>query len=418
MEIESDNNILVSSEKATSSHETQNDNRRMIQEDFMGDAQSANDSNSNDGRIELLKFGKVLGRTERAYTVIFEVSISNNLANKAELSTLLLKYANWYLYGELHSNSSKNNNKIIIQGMAFSALAQSSRWSELHNNLDWIAKCENPNECFPYLKDILINVVEFTKTGILRPRFCSSLAASSPAAPFRKPTASSYNNNNGTHQKISLKTKEIKDLSFEEMGNLGPTEFLQALKAKALYAREEAKEKDPEETFEYPLHPWQIKLNAILEPEKLSNRKIIFVVDKKGGSGKTDYYGWKGDQAGYDYVTPGKLQDVLFNSDPKAHTIFMDVARKEAEHLYYPTLEKLQDGKWNCGKYEGVKCRSKNKKKLVVFMNQFPDKFGLSEDRYFVLLLENLNTLTFIPYEAIPLPGEIKKEQDLKYADL
>ena len=66
---------------------------------------------------------------------------------------------------------------------------------------------------------------------------------------------------------------------------------MQVHKVKQILVAEEQKEKKPYD-FPFPKkHQWQLDLEAKIE-KPADDRKIIFVVDKKGGSSKTQWTKW------------------------------------------------------------------------------------------------------------------------------
>ena len=130
-------------------------------------------------------------------------------------------------------------------------------------------------------------------------------------------------------------------------------------------------------------------------------RKIIFIVDPKGNTGKTVYLGWLGTQPGYQYFGIGKKDDVLYAANTLVNTYIMDIARSETKLLDYALLEKLKDGYWFTGKYDTKTCLAGNKN-LVVTMNDYPDKHKLSKDRYDVYLIDNNFKLRSINYNSLP----------------
>lgn len=121
-------------------------------------------------------------------------------------------------------------------------------------------------------------------------------------------------------------------------------------------------------------------------------RKIIFLVDKKGGRGKTTFLGWLGSQPHSIYLNMEKKTDMLWMTPTTATTICVNVGRQAVQFMNYGALELLKDGMWTCSKYQGKSCflgldpmRSIH---LIVAMNEEPNMEALSDDRYFVMHLD------------------------------
>lgn len=73
----------------------------------------------------------------------------------------------------------------------------------------------------------------------------------------------------------------------------------------------------------------------------------------------------------------------------------MDIARSEVDQLNYATLEKLKDGYWLDGKYEGEKVYRPEPANVVVLSNEMPIVDKLSKDRWEIYELKN-DSLCFV----------------------
>lgn len=132
----------------------------------------------------------------------------------------------------------------------------------------------------------------------------------------------------------------------------------------------------------HPLRDWQQVLNRdlLLEPDR---RKIIFIVDYTGNTGKSwfcHYYCGLHDNA--QVILPGKKADMAFILDPLIRVLFIDAPRsKQGEYLQYDFLEDVKNGYVFSPKYES-RMKTMDKVHVVVMMNEQPDPLKLSRDRY------------------------------------
>jgi hypothetical protein len=109
---------------------------------------------------------------------------------------------------------------------------------------------------------------------------------------------------------------------------------------------------------------WQIELTDILNGEP-DGRKIIFVVDETGNTGKTWFcHRYASEHETPDriqIIPPGKKADMAFAliSDPKV--VFFDCPRsKQGEFIQYDFLEEVKNGFVFSGKYESIESRNKS----------------------------------------------------------
>jgi Putative viral replication protein len=137
-----------------------------------------------------------------------------------------------------------------------------------------------------------------------------------------------------------------------------------------------------EEIDLYPLKDWQALVYDDIE-RSVDKRKIIFIVDVKGNSGKTWFAKYcLRFKSNVQYMRSGKKADMAHEFCSQTKVLFVDVCRsKQAEYLQYDFLEEVKDGMLFSPKYE-----SRVKKfcppHVIVLMNEQPDMTKLSEDRY------------------------------------
>lgn len=142
---------------------------------------------------------------------------------------------------------------------------------------------------------------------------------------------------------------------------------------------------------EHELRPWQNALKIKLEEEP-ERRKIIFVVDEIGNSGKSwfahFYTRLVGEKA--QVLLPGKKADMAYALKPGLRVLFMDAPRsKQGEFIQYDFLEDLKNGYVFSTKYES-RIKSYEPMHVVVNMNEQPDRTKLSEDRFAIINIRQL----------------------------
>lgn len=136
----------------------------------------------------------------------------------------------------------------------------------------------------------------------------------------------------------------------------------------------------------YELRNWQRFLQQKLETPP-DRRKIIFVVDEIGNSGKSwfaHFYTQKNEII-CQVLLPGKKSDMAFVLKPNLRILFLDAPRsKQGEYIQYDFLEDLKNGYVFSNKYES-KIKTYEPMHVVVNMNERPDMTKLSEDRYDII---------------------------------
>lgn len=117
-------------------------------------------------------------------------------------------------------------------------------------------------------------------------------------------------------------------------------------------------------------------------------RKIIFVVDTVGNTGKS----WFANK--YVRANPGRAQilsvgrrdDIAYAVDELKSVFLFDIPRSTSEFIQYPVLEQLKNGIVQSNKYESrVKIMGHETCHVVVLMNEFPKMDALSADRYEII---------------------------------
>lgn len=132
--------------------------------------------------------------------------------------------------------------------------------------------------------------------------------------------------------------------------------------------------------------PWQQKVIDILE-SKPDRRKIHWFWEEEGNTGKSflaRYIEWK-----YKCVIVNGKQSDVFNGiktyieskEQYPNVVIIDIPRVNENYVCYGTMEKIKDGLFYSGKYEGGTIRLLPLH-LIVFTNFPPDTTKLSKDRW------------------------------------
>lgn len=155
---------------------------------------------------------------------------------------------------------------------------------------------------------------------------------------------------------------------------------------KVLTPEEEYEEFMKEEYNEVKWYDWQENILKLVE-EKPDKRKVYWFYEEDGNVGKSflaRYLDWKYDAI----IANGKQQDVfnqykmyLEEKKKQPKLAIIDVPRSHQNYICYSTFEKIKDGLFYSGKYEGGKLRL-TPHHLIIFANFEPDISKMSEDRW------------------------------------
>lgn len=141
---------------------------------------------------------------------------------------------------------------------------------------------------------------------------------------------------------------------------------------------------------DHPLYEWQTNLVQRLSDDP-DDRKVIFVVDPVGNTGKTwfaKHYCKTHEEA--QYMEPAKKADMAYALRSDLRVLFINITRtsdsKTHEYLY-SFIESVKDGMVFSPKYES-RMKYLPKCHVVVLMNMEPNYELLSSDRYEVIELK------------------------------
>jgi len=138
---------------------------------------------------------------------------------------------------------------------------------------------------------------------------------------------------------------------------------------------------------------WQRELESILDEPTDDERTVRFIVDEKGGSGKTwfqQYYMTKHPDR-VQLLQPGKYIDMAYTIDASKDVFLINVPRGGMEffHSNFRILESLKDRMVFSPKYQPQMKILQRVPHVVVFSNEPPRRDLLSSDRYNVSTLYN-----------------------------
>lgn len=134
------------------------------------------------------------------------------------------------------------------------------------------------------------------------------------------------------------------------------------------------------------LRNWQRDLYQMLQAPA-DDRKIIFVVDDVGNTGKSWFIRFMLTQhpESCQRLSVGKRDDLAYAVDPSKHMFLFDIPRGQSEYIQYSVLEQLKDGLIFSSKYESRNKVMASKSHVVVMTNEQPDLNKLSMDRYAII---------------------------------
>lgn len=133
----------------------------------------------------------------------------------------------------------------------------------------------------------------------------------------------------------------------------------------------------------HPLREWQQSLHDTLELPTADDRKVIFVVDLRGNTGKSWFSHWYCNaNEDAQLLLPGKKVDMAYALRTDIRVLFIDIARTTgSKGLPYDFLEEVKNGYVFSTKYDS-RMKTLDPVHVVVFMNEEPNRSMLSEDRY------------------------------------
>lgn len=131
------------------------------------------------------------------------------------------------------------------------------------------------------------------------------------------------------------------------------------------------------------MRAWQQELKEMTDQEA-DDRKVIFVVDQDGGSGKSWFARYMVSKwpDRVQVLGPGKRDDLAHVVDVGKPVILFNVPRNGMQFLNYGFLEALKDRMVLSPKYESQMKFLEAVPHVVVLCNEMPDESAMTEDRY------------------------------------
>ena len=144
------------------------------------------------------------------------------------------------------------------------------------------------------------------------------------------------------------------------------------------------------ESLDSTLRPWQQCLYDALLNEQAGDRKVLFYVDTRGGTGKTFFQRYMltlhPDQV--QVLSSAKRDDVAHALDPDKSIFLFNIPRGGMEYLPYQTIEQIKDRVIFSPKYNSRTKILKHNAHVVIFCNELPDFTRMSDDRYVIMNLD------------------------------
>lgn len=153
-------------------------------------------------------------------------------------------------------------------------------------------------------------------------------------------------------------------------------------KARVLYEEKKMLEENKKEMEEYVIRDWQVDVWTKLQAQ--DKRKVLWVVDGEGKHGKSELADYLEMVYGAYRCGASKIEDIKYLYKKEEYVV-IDFERADQEKVQYGLIEQFKNGKIVSTKYTPEK--KYKKAKVVVFANWEPDKSGLSDDRWDIMII-------------------------------
>lgn len=146
-----------------------------------------------------------------------------------------------------------------------------------------------------------------------------------------------------------------------------------------------------DESMEITWRPWQLSVIRSIEKKENDDRSVEFFIDEKGGIGKTFLAKWLQDKftSRVQLISNGASKDIAYILDETKDTFIFNVPKNQMEFVSYNIFEGIKDQFVMSGKYQSTVKYFRNKTRVIVFGNEFPDNEKMSEGRIKVTKLYN-----------------------------
>lgn len=141
------------------------------------------------------------------------------------------------------------------------------------------------------------------------------------------------------------------------------------------------------------LRPWQSQLMREIDQLVDDDRVVLWVMDAKGGSGKTWFtkFLYRQDPDGTAWLQNGKTSDLIKIISEQVfglHRVLIDLCRSNEERINWDAIERIKNGMIMSTKYE-VEATIIDSPTVICFANFEPDLKKLSLDRWKVYEIVN-----------------------------
>lgn len=122
-------------------------------------------------------------------------------------------------------------------------------------------------------------------------------------------------------------------------------------------------------------------------------RKIIFVVDPVGNSGKSFFadYLLLTRPNDVQILSAGRRDDISYAVDDRKSIFIFDLPRSSQEYVPYVIAEQLKDRRVFSNKYQSRMKHISTAAWVIIMTNEYPDMSRLSNDRYEIVVWNNEN---------------------------
>jgi len=150
---------------------------------------------------------------------------------------------------------------------------------------------------------------------------------------------------------------------------------------------------------EHPRPGFQVRLSGLVQGDTQHPRRVEFVVDEQGNTGKSWFCRWALSTfpEKVQVLRVGRRDDLAYSVDETKSVFLFDVPRTQMEFFQYSIVEMLKDRLVFSPKYEsGMKVLSAVPL-VVVFCNEMPDRTKMSVDRFHVTrIIANVPGMTLV----------------------
>lgn len=180
--------------------------------------------------------------------------------------------------------------------------------------------------------------------------------------------------------------------TLSEVAKNNPATFMSYTKGveamAAIYKKDRNKQALKRKYSEVSLRTWQQEeLARLLEQ---NDREVRWIVDLRGGGGKTWFSRYLVANYNALYIAGGKASDAAYawNEEEQDFIVF-DFTREKQDYVSYSLIEQMKNGCIFSSKYASTQKITALKMKIIVFSNFEPDQSKLSADRWSIRRLDD-----------------------------